>query len=159
MRLLLAALILSLMAGCAAVPVAPSGVSEKQAAQADPVQQQKDDFDRLIAGSVNIIGPKNLMDMVHFTNGLTHHGMIVFHVVTTEEMAERKAIGVSKEYAEALRERVEPTLNKVEVMSVRVALKKLGDQELVVFWAVISRIMLDQPQNPEFDAFFKEIER
>ena len=148
-----------LLSGCATVPSGPSGAAEKQAAQIDPVQQQKDDFDRLIGGAVNIVGPKNLLDMVHFTNSLNHHGMIVFHVVTTEEMVERGSIGVSKEYAQALRDRIEPTLNKVEVMSVRVAMKKLGDQELIVFWAVVSRIMLDQPQNPEFDAFFKELER
>lgn len=147
-----------LLAGCASAPPAPAGVAGTQAASIqDEVQKQKDDLDRFIGGSVNIVGPKNLLDMVHLANSLNHHGMIVFHVVTTQVMAERH-LASTEQYAQALRTKVVPTLNKVETMSVRVEVEKLSDKELIVFWAVIDRVMLDQNQNEEFDAFFKALE-
>ena len=35
-----------------------------------------------------------------------------------------------------------------------ISVKKLDDASLATLWAIVCRVMLEQPQSPEFDALF-----
>ena len=152
------AMVVFFVMGCASHPVPPSGTEGTQAAQVDAVQKQKADFERLIAQSVGVLGPGPVNDMLHLAQSMTPTGLIVFHVVTTEELGVREKSLATNEYIQALRSRIEPGLDKAAVAKVRTSVRKMDDVALSAFWAIICRVMLEQPQSPEFDAFFGALE-
>jgi hypothetical protein len=154
---LFALISLGLLGGCASVreKATPPTKAEIEAAA---VQATKDRLDQVVADSVLTLGPQVVVSMVQLTNRLTPDGLILFHVVTTEELAARGEKYPAAEYAGDLAKRVEPGLNKVDVMSVRVVVQRMGDLEVRTFWSVIARRMLEMEHNEAIDRFFRSLE-